>query len=197
MFFCHFVPYLVWKWWDMNDLCMFPLEISEPEEQGNVVVNVQITCCIILTCSNLRPLLLTTGRVCFWNNGTCIWVSIISALIHSLKALEKQKNVIVHRGLRKLTKATVKPTLHPELRLMSYLPTTLKLSLQLQYQANIRAAFASGVFFCVVTDLWPVASWLGSAVNLLDRILPGVWVLSGHQHWLKTAHKPCRESSRH
>ena len=45
-----------------------------------------------------------------------------------------------------------------------------------------------------VTNLWPVSSWLGSAVNLLDCILPWVRVLSGHQHRLETAHKPFRES---
>lgn len=45
--------------------------------------------------------------------------------------------------------------------------------------------------WCVVTDLWPAASRLGSVVNLLDRLLPGVRIRPGHQHRLETAQNPC------
>lgn len=47
------------------------------------------------------------------------------------------------------------------------------------------------------TDLRPVARWLRSALDLLDRVLPGVWVLPGHQHRLETAHEPCRNTHKH
>lgn len=30
----NFRSYLVWKWWDMSDLYMFPLEISKPEGES-------------------------------------------------------------------------------------------------------------------------------------------------------------------
>lgn len=45
----------------------------------------------------------------------------------------------------------------------------------------------------LVTDLRPAASRLGSALNRLDRILPGVRIVSGHKHRLKTAQNPCRK----
>lgn len=53
------------------------------------------------------------------------------------------------------------------------------------------------VIWCAVTDLWPEASRLGSALNLLDCILPGVRIVSGHQHRLKTAQKPCGGGGKH
>lgn len=45
----------------------------------------------------------------------------------------------------------------------------------------------------VAADLRPVARRLCPALNLLDGVLPGVWVLPGHQHGLKTAHEPCTD----
>lgn len=49
----------------------------------------------------------------------------------------------------------------------------------------------------VAADLRPVARRLRPALNLLDRVLPGVWIFPGHQHWLKTAHEPCVKQHTH
>lgn len=56
--------------------------------------------------------------------------------------------------------------------------------------------FKSFLLCCVaLPDLGPAASRLGSVVDLLNGVFPGVWVLPQHQHWLKTAHKSCRNKT--
>lgn len=97
----------------------------------------------------------------------------------------------------KLKKKTVKPNQHPELWLSGFLGHRLKVFTATVIYTNttrIIVVCAWGCFSpCVVTDLWPAAFRLGSALNLLDCILPGVWILPGYQHRLKTAKNSCRE----
>lgn len=178
-----FASHLVWTWWDMYDLCTFPLEISEPEEQStgakvNITRHVIGIKHVISRCCCSQQAM----RVCFWNN--LLW---------------KKETQLKLRGLLNPDKGnceTMSTSWDTGDKLKAFSAATVRALTAL----NIGAIFFlhgrcfSFFFPRVVTDLWPVAAWLGSAVNLLDRVLPGVRVLSGHQHWLETAHKPCTES---